>query len=193
VCHHLLSDSRLWHFLFQIDRELAEEAHGGGCLSCGAALHRADYPRKPRGGPAELPEEYGFRFSFCCSADGCRSRRTPPSVRFLGSKVYLKVTVILLTAMRQGPTPKGFSELHRLFDVSRRTLSRWQTWWRELFPRTTFWKSARARFRSPLEDSALPIAFLSVFEAESSIDKFLLLLKFLSPITTREGALIHDL
>jgi hypothetical protein len=41
--------------------------------------------------------------------------------------VYLKALVILVTAMRQGPTPMGFKELNGLFDVSRRTLARWQT------------------------------------------------------------------
>ena len=193
MCHHLLSDSRLWQFLLQIDREFAEVAHGGRCQSCGAVLHRADYPRKPRGGPEDLPEEYSFRFSFCCSADGCRSRCTPPSVRFLGPKVYLKVIVILLTAMRQGPTPKGFAELHRLFDVSRRTLARWQTWWREFFPRIAFWKKACARFAPPLKSSELPFALQSAFGAESSLEKLLLLLKFLSPITTPQGVLVHDL
>jgi len=30
-----------------------------------------------------------WRFSFCCARDGCRTRKTPPSFRFLGRKVYL--------------------------------------------------------------------------------------------------------
>ena len=36
---------------------------------------------------------------------------TPPSVRFLGRKVYLGAVVILISAMRQGPTPRRFLEL----------------------------------------------------------------------------------
>jgi hypothetical protein len=33
-----------------------------------------------------------------------RKRRTPPSFRFLGRKVYLGVEVVLISAMRQGAT-----------------------------------------------------------------------------------------
>jgi hypothetical protein len=122
-----LKDARLWSFLLLADRDLAEESRERGCAFCGEVLHSGDFPRKPRGGPADLPPEYRRRFSFSCSADGCRRRTTPPSVRFLGPKVYLKALVILVTAMRQGPTPMGFKELNGLFDVSRRTLARWQT------------------------------------------------------------------
>ena len=192
MCQSLVSDARLWPFLVQIDRDLAAKAREGGCPFCGAAVHRADYPRKPRGAD-NLPEEYGLRFSFCCSADGCRRRATPPSVRFLGPKVYLKVLVILVTAMRQGPTPTGFKELRRVFDVSRRTVARWQSWWKETFPKLAFWRSAQARFVPPLDDRALPSALLNVFAGLSTIDKLLVLLRFLSPITTRHGARLQDL
>jgi hypothetical protein len=40
------------------------------------------------------------RFSFCCDRDGCRNRATPPSVRFLGRKVYLGAVVMLISASR---------------------------------------------------------------------------------------------
>jgi hypothetical protein len=192
VCHHLLADARLWPFLIEIDRDLAEKTRAGGCVFCSAPIHCADYPRKPRG-VDDLPEGYELRFSFCCSIDGCRRRTTPPSVRFLGPKVYLGVLVILLTAMRQGPTPRGFKELHRLFGVSRRTLARWQVWWREIFTRGAFWRGARARFSPPLGEAALPSTLFAAFEAESGLERFLLLLKFLSPITTRQALVVHDL
>ena len=192
MCHSVLKDSRLWSFLLIADRDLAQEVRDKGCPFCGEALHCGDYPRKPRGAPVDLPPEYRRRFSFSCSADGCRRRATPPSVRFLGPKLYLKALVILLTAMRQGPTPMGFRELHRLFDVSRRTIARWQTWWKEMFPKLAFWRSARARFIPPLDDRALPSQRLSVFAADSSVEKLLLLLRFLSPITCRRGVRLHD-
>ena len=191
MCHPLLSDSRLWSFLTEIDRDLAEKTRQGGCLVCRAPVHRADYPRKPRGGD-DLPDEYRLRFSFCCSRDNCRRRATSPSVRFLDAKVYLGVFVILLTAMRQGATPRGFKELHRLFGASRRTLARWQVWWRETFTKGNFWRVARARFSPPLQEPALPSSLLAAFRAESSVDKFLRLLRFLSPITTRRAVAMHD-
>lgn len=190
MCHALVNDSRLWLFLHDVDRDLAEETRKGGCPSCGDPLHRSDYPRKPRGAE-DLPEEYSRRFSFSCSADGCRRRATPPSVRFLGQNVYLKVIVLLVTAMRQGPTPRTFRELERVFSISRRTLRRWQSWWQDRFPRLLFWKRERARFALPLDEAALPSALLAVFDASSSIERMGRLLLFLSPITTSVGVRLH--
>ena len=43
--------------------------------------------------------------------DGCRRRSTPPSVRFLGRRVYLGVMVILFTALQNGLTEKRRREL----------------------------------------------------------------------------------
>ena len=192
MCHPVLADSRLWPFLTQVDRDLAEKAREGGCVFCGAALHCANYPRKPRG-VDDLPEGYELRFSYCCSVDGCRRRATPPSVRFLDARVYLGVLVILLTAMRQGPTPRGFKELHRLFGVSRRSLLRWQLWWREIFTKSAFWKGARARFSPPLREGDLPSALMTAFHAHCGLERLLLLLKFLCPITTRGAVATHGL
>jgi hypothetical protein len=36
--------------------------------------------------------------------DGCRSRTTPPSLRFLGRKVYLATIVVLVSMMQYGVT-----------------------------------------------------------------------------------------
>jgi hypothetical protein len=91
------------------------------------------------------PEEYRCRFSFCCDRDGCRKRMTPPSVRFLGRKVYLGAVVILISAMRQGPTPRRVHVLSTLFGVDRATVARWQAFWRDYIPQTPFWKLARGR------------------------------------------------
>src|SRR2546422_359688 len=84
----VLEDARLYAFLHQVDGEMADEAHAAGCPDCGGRLHCGDFPRKPRGAKVELGAEYDRRFSFCCATDGCRHRVTPPSVRFLGRKVY---------------------------------------------------------------------------------------------------------
>ena len=111
--HHAGS---FWSFLLSVDKDLAECARKDGC-SCGGRLHCAAYPRAPRSGLGDLPNEYRYRFSFCSDRDGCRKRVTPPSVRFLGRKVYLGVVVILISAMRQGPTPRRVRELSGLFGV----------------------------------------------------------------------------
>ena len=135
--HDLLRDASFWSFLFTVDEDLARSTSKEGC-PCGGRLHRANYPRQPRGGPDDLPKEYCYRLSFCCDRDGCRKRVTPPSARFLGRKVYLGAVVILVAAMRQGPTPRRICELSRLFDADRRTIARWQVFWREHFPRRPF-------------------------------------------------------
>ena len=121
--HELLCNASFWAFLFRVDQDLAQTCRHERC-ACGGRLHVADYPRKPRGGPKDLLESYGYRLSFCCDRDGCRKRTTPPSVRFLGHKVYLGVVVILVTAMRQGATPRRVRELSQAFGADRRTIAR---------------------------------------------------------------------
>jgi hypothetical protein len=181
--HELLRDASFWAFLFTIDQDLAENHRNDGC-SCGGRLHGANYPRKPRG-PGNLPDEYRFRLSFCCAQDGCRKRVTPPSVRFLGRKVYLGAVVILVCAMRQGPTPRRVRELTELFGASRRTISRWRVFWNEHFPKTTFWNVARARLVPVFEIVDFPRSLLESFvRVGDDRDGWGKLLRFLSPITT---------
>lgn len=180
----VLQDRKFYAFLLEIDGDLAAETRRSKCRYCGATLHSACYPRKPRGAPASLSLAYAVRFSFCCSADGCRRRHTPPSVRFLGPKVFLGAAVLLLTAMRQGPTPRSRRELSRLFQVSPRTLSRWRSWWREFFPHTAFWQRGRARFLPPVAEEALPGSLLDRFQGHTLFEKCLYMLKFLSPLAS---------
>ena len=189
--HRLLQQASFWSVLLSIDLDLAAKARKAGC-SCGEGVHRADFPRKPRGGPPDLPPEYSRRFSFCCKREGCRKRVTPPSVRFLGRKVYLHAVVILVAALQQGATPRRLQEVSRLldFEIDRRTIARWRVFWQEQFPRTEFWKVARG-FLLPLVDAAsLPLELLRRFLRGRDSDPtpgWKGLLWFLSPITTTEG------
>ncbi len=125
--HVLLRDASFWDFLFfGVDENLAAQARQQGC-SCGERLYCANYRRKPRGGSTPLPEAYDYRLSFCCDRDGCRKRTTPPSVRFLGRRVFLGAVVVLVGAMRQGPSPRRVRELTELFGADRHTIARWCT------------------------------------------------------------------
>jgi len=160
--HELFGDATFWTFLFSIDQDLAKASRADRCPACGCQLHCANYPRKPRG-PRKLPDEYRYRLSFCCGRDGCRKRVTPPSVRFLGRKVYLGAVVILVSAMRQGPTPRRVRELTKLFGVSRETVYRWREFWNEHFPKTTFWSIARARLVPVVEIAEFPRSLLEAF------------------------------
>lgn len=64
VYHLLPAGASLWLLLLKIDQKLALVARQRGC-SRGGRLHRAGFPRKPRGQPEPLPDEYRRRFSFC--------------------------------------------------------------------------------------------------------------------------------
>ncbi len=172
----ILSDPKLFVILFRIDSDLAEKARADRC-SCGGRLDTADYPRKPRA-PIDLGPEHRRRHSFCCAV--CRCRTTPPSVRFFARRVYAFPVVVLLTALSAGLSGSRLATLRKKFGVDRRTLDRWRAWWREVFPQTRFWKTARARF-SPSVDGG-QLHFIRDRFAEG-LDGLVLLLRFLSPMT----------
>jgi hypothetical protein len=186
----LVDSASFWSFLLSIDQDLAVSARRTGC-PCGGRLHCANYPRAPRGGPDDLPDGYNHRFSYCCDRDGCRKRVTPPSVRFLGRKLYLGAVVVLVSAMRQGPTPRRVRELTSLFGVDKGTIARWQTFWRDHVPLTPFWKIARARLVPVVEIVTLPLSILEAFiRYGGQHEGWANLLRFLSPITVRGGPMI---
>jgi hypothetical protein len=186
VCHALLRDASLYDQLLTFDQDLAAEAHAAGCAFCGGTLHSARYPRKPRGGPDNLGPDYTTRLSFCCAADGCRRRTTPPSVRYLGRRVYLGAVVVLVTAMLGGITAPRAAQLRAWLGVNVRTLKRWRVWWRETFVASAFWRGAQGRFMPPVAIEALPASLLERFAGEART-RLLHALGFLAPVTTRRG------
>ena len=140
-----LAHPQLHQLLAKVDLDLAEKVRQGGCLHCLLGhLHSAKYKRKPRSGAEKI--ETIYRHSFCCDQDGCRKRHTPPSVRFLGRRVYWGVVVVLVSAARHGLTPQRVRVLREALGIDRRTLERWREWWLETFVQSSFWKIARARF-----------------------------------------------
>jgi hypothetical protein len=175
-CQNHLADHQLHLLLEKVDLDLAEAAHGLGCLYCGGKLYRGDYERKPRGGP-----EWALRYSFCCSQ--CRRRRTPESVRFMGRRFYAGLVVLLVSAMAHGLKPERVRRLRETLQIDHRTLVRWRQWWLSLFVGSTFWKETRARFAPPLCQQTLPLSLCVIFQVERT-DRLLDLLKFLAPITT---------
>ena len=182
MCHDILGDARLYALLLKYDEDLAAEAQAAGC-ECGGVLHVSDFPRKPRGGPSDLGAEHDRRLSFCCDRDGCRGRVTPPSVRFLGRRVYLGAVVVLVSAMLNGPTPGRVAKLVLLIGASRRTLQRWRAWWRTALAESAFWKAAGGRFTTPVARRVLPQSLLDRFGGDAR-DRLVAVLRFLSPITT---------
>lgn len=182
----LLADTRFHELLLAIDRDLADNCRTEGCALCGGRLHSARYPRKPRGRPCRLGPEHDLRFSFCCAIDGCRSRETPASVRFLGRRIYGGVIVVLIAILRHGVTEARMERLSEVVSVDRRTVERWRGWWRDRFTATSYWQIARARFMPPVEHDSLPASLIERFTGED-IEPLVALLRFIGPITGGTG------
>ncbi len=183
----LLADSRLYALLQRCDEDLAAEQRAGGCPRCGSALHSARYRRKPRGFAGLAAEEYGWRLSFCCARAGCRARATPPSLRFLGRKVYLGAVVVLVSALRCGVTPTRMRYLEQRIGMSRRTVMRWRQWWCAELIATAFWRAAASRLMPPVEHRELPASLLERF-AGAARDRLISALRFIAPLTTTSAA-----
>jgi hypothetical protein len=184
MCHAFISNSRFYQFLFHIDQEMADEIRLEGCAHCGGTLHVACYPRKPRGIRCALDETYETRLSFCCARDGCRRRCTPPSVRFLGRKVYLGVIVILVTALEHGLSTKRRKQLIEKLDLYPQTLARWRRWWRTIFPASRCWQFNKGHFIPPVDIRQLPGALLGRLDGRDLMHRVCQLLRLLAPLTT---------
>lgn len=178
MCHALLQDPNFFRLLLCIDQELAGELKAGGC-ACGGVLHRADYPRKPRGCLTEVRSQFESRWSFCCNR--CRRRSTSMSVRFLGRRVYLAVAVVVASAQRAGASASAI-QLAQAMAVPVRTLERWRRWWQGQFPITALWRGAGGRFMPPVALERMPGSALERF-AGTPAQAMRHFLRFLAPIT----------
>lgn len=153
----MLPDLRLEEEFFAslmvFDGELARQVASARCPHCGGPLHQANYLRKPRGGAfAEAGESLRLRHSLCCGREGCRKRSLPPSLRFLGRRVYLEAVVLLASVVAQLEVTLRAARART--GVPGRTLRRWGGWWREAFSASRTWAEARARFVPPAPDEA---------------------------------------
>jgi hypothetical protein len=180
-CQKHLADQLLPQLLEKGDNELAQQALQacqGLCRhGCGKKLHRSDYKRKPRGGPS-----WPKRLSYCCAE--CRRRMTPPSMRFLGRKVYPGFIVVLMAAMHHGLSPDRVHRLREALGIDRRTLRHWREWWLGSFVQSSFWKAARARLMPLACQQTMPLSLWLRFATDARRDRLSALLKFLAPFTT---------
>jgi hypothetical protein len=131
---------------------------------CGGPLHSAVYQRKPRGGPPDLDEAYSVRLSLCCGRAGCRRRSLPPSVLFLGRRVYWGVVVLVITALRQGRASGAtVRSLNALFGVTRPTLVRWRRYYLEMFVQSPCWRRLSGYLMPPVQRHELPGGLIDRF------------------------------
>lgn len=171
--------------LVAIDEAIVERAAEEPCRDCGGPLHRGDYPRKPRGGEvAAAAEAFDRRFSLCCGREGCRHRATPPSVRFLGRRVYVGAVVVVASAIAL--TTIAASAIVRATGVPARTTRRWLRWWRGPFTTSRPFVELSARLVPAPERRRLPAALLErlAVDRAPAVAK---LLAWLAPITTVSG------
>jgi len=179
----LLQKSNLFSILHRIDVDLADQCRQNKCPFCGGPLHHANYERKPRGGPEDLFNEYLVRQSLCCGREGCRRRCLPPSCLFMGRRVYFGVVILVVMALRQN-RPDGASavELKQMFGISQKTLIRWITYFREVFPFSAQWQRLRGRVHSSIGNNDLPGNLLAYFirYADSPEDGLVACLRFLA-------------
>ncbi len=151
-----------FQLLHATDLEMAEEHREKGCGHCGGPLHQANYTRKPRGGLIQADSAWELRRSFCCGH--CRRRSPPPSILFMGRRVYWGFVVLVLTALRQGRNT-GASQLRERLGVDPKTLKRWVVWFEEIFPVSSRWKSLRGRLGAEVGNHRLPSDLLDLFLA----------------------------
>lgn len=186
MLQRFLRDEKFFQLLLRFDEDIAEQAREQGCAFCGCSLHQADYPRKPRGMLADLDKDDCRRFSFCCAAENCRKRETPPSVRFLGRRVYLGGIVVLISAMLNGASPRRLQTLRAMCGTDLRTLERWRQWWAEIFPQTNDGRGLVTRLAliGQLQTTLLP-RLLFRLQAGSLQERILGVLKLLISLDDR--------
>ena len=175
MCHTLIHSPKFFSLLFRIDQELAKQTQDRGC-PCGGVLHRADFPRKPRGCPVPARDDCSIRLSFCCSL--CRKRFTAPSVRFQGRRVYLLVVMVLMPARRAGQASSA-ARFCASLPICDRTLQRWRVWWTETFIASPLWRADCARFMPPVTVGHLPASLLERFRGSPAVS-LVRMLRFLA-------------
>jgi len=185
--HDLLDDVTFHLGLVELDELLAANTREKGDPG-GGRLHRADYPRKPAGVPRRFAHLHSRRISYCSDLDGARRRLTPPSVRFLGRRVYLFAVFLLASVLRNDVNGFRTAQLKGLLHVSEQTLRRWRHWWQENFLTTSVWHELRGRFVPPIATTDFPRSLLDRSTIDSVAGRVLKLLELLSPLSVEVSA-----
>ena len=167
--------------LEQHDEGVARRVAAAGCPRCDGPLHRGDYDRKPRGALiAPAGEEFVRRFSLCCGREGCRKRATPPSLRFLGRRVYLGAVVLVASMLAQALGTEG--SIRQVTGVPARTTKRWLGWWQGPFLSTAVLVAVQARLVG-VDTKELPASIVAKLPGTWQ-QRVRVVLEFLAPLTT---------
>ena len=170
-----------FELLVRVDEGVTQQVAAVGCPWCDGPLHRSNYNRKPRGALiAPAGETSVVRFSLCCGREGCRKRSTPPSVRFLGRRVYLGAVVIVASIVALAV--QGAREIRRQTGVPSRTLRRWLGWWQGPFVDTEVFVTICARLIGVDRERA-PASIVDQL-AGTPMERVQGMLAWLAPLTT---------
>jgi hypothetical protein len=175
----LFGDVRFFELLLRVDEERAAKVQASGCPHCAGPLHAAHFERKPRGALLKAdapPEGFAVRFDWCCGE--CRRRTLPPSVRFLGRKVYVAVANALATVLVRGEDRDAVRLLRHELGASWSTLRRWRAWWQGLVGSAP-WQRLRGQLPVDLDEGGLPGSLLERLSG-SSAERMLALLRLLA-------------
>lgn len=179
----ILSSIAFFQSLLCLDERIFIEVQARGC-PCGGSLHQSNYPRTALGILEAAAELFEVRFSSCCNQDGCRKRRTPPSVRFLGRRRFSFVLVLLASVLTHGANSRRKTQLQGLLSVSETTLRRWRKWWQKEFVTTPFWAKLCGMFSPPILPSQLPGELLGRSSIHEPDKLVISILSLLSPLST---------
>ncbi len=167
--------------LLESDEAVTRRVAAAGCPVCEGPLHRSDYNRKPRGALiAPAGEAFVRRFSLCCGREGCRKRATPPSVRFLGRRVYLGAVVIVASMVVR--MLRAAKEIRQRTGVPARTTGRWLGWWQGPFLDTEVFVTICARLIG-VDIGRVPASIVDRL-AGTRTERVGTMLELLSPLTT---------
>jgi hypothetical protein len=186
--HEVVLGREFFARLLAIDAAVASRTQAAGCGYCEGPLCVGHYERKPRGGLVAMAGEedlFTLRFSYCCGREGCRRRVTPPSVRFLGRKVYVEGAVLIACAV--AAVDDRARAIRAATGVAARTVRRWHAWWRTVFASSALWVEVRSRAPT-LEIATLPGGMLSLFEGATAEEKLVRAMQFLGPLTSATAA-----
>jgi hypothetical protein len=166
-----------------IDAQIVSHAAQVPCRHCGGPLHRGDYDRKPRAAElAEVGDRSARRFSLCCGQEGCRRRATPPSVRFLGRRVYWGAVMIIASMMAL--VAATAAAIQDATGIAARTTRRWLGWWRGQFLQTDVFVDLSGRMVPAVCRRTIPTSLLERFPG-APVARLRLLLGSLAPLTTK--------
>jgi len=147
------AEGEIFRRLSEADRQIAAAVAAMGCANCGEGrLNDGSYLRKPRF--REGSTAWGGdwpRCSLVCTQ--CRRRTLPPSVMFLGRKVYVELVVVAAAVLAQRD---GVDAAETATGVPALTIKRWLGYWQQQLPGEGWWRQMRALFATPPANESMP-------------------------------------